>query len=183
MDAADARASISASVLLMTCLERCPERAPLFRFILERAICQHVEQDRERHEVLVLDDKPACAAWPIVASLAPKAAARGVRLRYVALPPAEDGCVNMRLKRNVGLLLCRGSAAVFFDDDDWRSVGSLQMQLNALDDASLDVCTLQVSTVCELDPSTGCTVDGGCVPTSSSPASVRYLATPGGGGS
>ena len=31
-------------------------------------------------------------------------------------------------------------------------------KLNALDDAGVDVCTLQVSTVCELDPSTGCTV-------------------------
>ena len=50
-------------------------------------------------------------------------------------------------------------------------------KLNALDDASVDVCTLQVSTVCELDPSTGCTVDGGCVPTSSSPASPSVRTT------
>ena len=56
----------------------------------------------------------------------PEADESGVALRYVALPPDGAGRVNMRLKRNVGLLLAAGETVVFFDDDDWRSVDSVE---------------------------------------------------------
>ena len=159
-------ADVEVSVLLMTCPARCPERAPLFRKALACAISQRLANDG-RLEVVVLDDKPLCAAWPMVAAATPLADTVGAKLRYVALPADDKGRVNMRLKRNAALLLCTGRVAVFFDDDDWRSESSVQEQLDALANANADFCTLQVSHVCELDPFGG--------------SSVRYFATPGGG--
>ena len=90
-----------------------------------------------------------------------------VRLRYFALPPGPDGHVNMRLKRNAALLLCEGATAVFCDDDDWRAPGSVQAQLDALEYASAEVCTIQVAHVCEID---------------ATQQQVRYIDTPAGGG-
>ena len=66
-------------------------------------------------------------------------------------PDPATGLVNMRLKRNLGLELCTGSFACFFDDDDWRSADSVQAQLARLAATGADVCTLQVEYVCELD--------------------------------
>ena len=80
------------------------------------------------------------------------AASAGVRLRYVALPPdPETGVVNMRLKRNVALLLCTGRVAIFCDDDDWRSPESVQTQLDAMSHHRAHVSAWQVHHVCEID--------------------------------
>ena len=49
------------------------------------------------------------------------------------------------------VLLCTGSFACFFDDDDWRSADSVQAQLARLAATGADVCTLQVEYVCEID--------------------------------
>ena len=142
---------LAASLLIMTAPAQLPERLRLLAYTIRRAICQRLCHGLG-HEVIVLDDQPACAAWPTTASLLPAAAEAGVALRYVALPPNKDGHVNMRLKRNVGLLLCRGPVAVFCDDDDWRALESVQAQLDVLDASGADLCTLQVRHVCELDP-------------------------------
>ena len=91
-----------------------------------------------------------------------------MRLRYVALPPdPETGVVNMRLKRNVALLLCTGRVAIFFDDDDWRSPESVQTQLDAMSHHRAHACAWQVHHVCEIDART---------------RAVRYFDTPDGGG-
>ena len=85
----------------------------------------------------------------------------------VRVPPdPTSGRVNMRLKRNIGLELSTGAAVCFFDDDDWRSIHSVQAQLDQLEATDADVCTLQVHYLCEIDAAS---------------ASVRYFHTPDGG--
>ena len=165
----------AASLLVMTSPGRLPERLPLLRRCLHTLIHQEgVQPLRPQHsappphhrpatsarhrglEVLVLDDEPACAAWPVVHALRPAAAAAGVSLRYVALPAdAATGKVNMRLKRNAALLLCTGTVAVFCDDDDWRSPSSVIAQLDALAFHDADVATWQVQNLCEVHPAEG----------------------------
>eukprot|EP00966_Prymnesium_polylepis_P034378 798654-Prymnesium_polylepis.1 len=144
-DAAAAASSEDAirtvSIIILTAPARFPERLPLLQHTVARALAQRLEGE-QRLEVLVLDDGPAEGAWPAVAAALPSASdAR--RLRYVALPPDEDGRVNMRLKRNAGLLLCSGDAVVFFDDDDWRSPDSMQAQLELLRRSAADVVSVQ----------------------------------------
>ena len=159
---------VSASLLILTSPARFPERVQLLHRAIERAINQRL-RDGSRHEVIVLDDEPECAAWPVTVSHVQAAEEAGVTIRYVALPPSRSGGrVNMRLKRNAGLLLCTGAVAVFCDDDDWRSPESVQAQLDTLEAHDADVCTVQVRHVCELDPS--------------STPSVRYFEIPDGGG-
>lgn len=151
MGADDAAATEHVTVIVMTSPARLPERARLLRRTVSSAIAQRLAPCWS-HDVLVLDDGPAGAGWAHIAALVPAARERGVELRYVALPPDASGSVNMRLKRNAGLLLSAGDAAAFFDDDDWRGPESLQAQLDELAAAAADVCTLQVQHVCELDP-------------------------------
>ena len=139
----------SVSIIIMTTPSR-PERYPLLQRTVHAALHQRVSADLAL-EVLVLDDGPASGAAAHIAPLAADAP-HNVRLRYALVPPdPTTGLVNMRLKRNLGLELCTGSAACFFDDDDWRSADTVQAQLGRMIAADADVCTLQVEYVCELD--------------------------------
>ena len=153
-------------MIIMTAPSRLPERTHLLARAIERSIGQRL---RGTAEIIVLDDEPECAGWPVTAGLLASAERAGVRLRYIALPAGADGRVNMRLKRNVGLLLCEADVAVFCDDDDWRSPDSVQAQLDALASSGCDLCTLQVDHLCELDPS-------------AQPPCARFFNTPDGGG-
>ena len=153
----------SVSIVIMTTPSR-PERYPLLQQTVHAALHQRVSADIIL-EVLVIDDGPGGAAAHIAWLSA--GVPDNVRLRYVLVPPdPETGLVSMRLKRNIGLELCTGGAACFFDDDDWRSVHSVHAQLERLAAADADVCTLQVEYVCELDAKA---------------RSARYLHVPGGG--
>ena len=144
-----ASAPDSVTVIVMTTPAH-PERYPLLRHTVHTALHQRLPPGLSP-EVLVLDDGPAAGAAAHIAPLA-AGAPEGVRLRYVVVPPdPTTGRVNMRLKRNLGLELCTGSFACFFDDDDWRSADSVQAQLARLAATGADVCTLQVEYVCELD--------------------------------
>ena len=157
MSGASERAAPGVSLVIMTSPARLPERVRLLQRTVARAIGQRLRDGAGDHgkaatcEVLVLDDQPACAGWPAISSQVAAAEQAGVNLRYVALPPSDDGRVNMRLKRNVGLLLSQGEVAVFCDDDDWRSLDSVQAQLEALEAHGVDMCTVQVQHVCEID--------------------------------
>ena len=116
----------AASLIVMTSPAKRPERLPLLRRTIESCIRQKVRGSDggigARLELLVLDDQPECAAWPTVAAALPLAQSYGVDLRYIPLPPdTSTNRVNMRLKRNAGLLLSKGAVVVFCDDDDWRS--------------------------------------------------------------
>ena len=159
------------SILILTSPGRFPERIPLLRRTVARALGQTLQDDQQL-EVLVLDDGPDGHAWPAVAVALPNSS-ENRRLRYVALPPGENGRVNMRLKRNVGLHLSGGGVVVFFDDDDWRSCDSVQAQLELLRRTGADVATVQVQHVCEL---------GGVAHGDVRPSCVRYFATEDGGG-
>ena len=139
----------SVSIIIMTTPRR-PERYPLLQRTVHAALHQRVHADLAL-EVLVLDDGPSGGAAAHIARLAADAP-HNARLRYALVPPdPATGLVNMRLKRNLGLELCTGSFACFFDDDDWRSADSVQAQLARLAATGADVCTLQVEYVCELD--------------------------------
>ena len=158
----------AASLLIMTCPSRAPERLPLLHRTLCAAIGQRLREPSDAIEVIVVDDRPACGAWGTVVAARRAATSAGVRLRYVALPPdPETGVVNMRLKRNVALLLCTGRVAIFFDDDDWRSPESVQTQLDAMSHHRAHACAWQVHHVCEIDARA---------------RAVRYFDTPDGGG-
>ena len=159
------------SILILTSPGRFPERLPLLRHTVARALGQTL-QGEQRLEVLVLDDGPIGHGWPAVAAALPSSSERR-QLRYVALPPNEDGRVNMRLKRNVGLLLSGGGVVVFFDDDDWRSCDSVQAQLELLRRSGADLATVQVQHVCEL---------GGAAHNDKPCSSARYFVPEDGGG-
>ena len=128
------------TIIILTAPGRFPERLPLLRYTIARALAQELE-DGQNLEVLVLDDGPEGCAWPEVAAALPGTSDTR-RLRYVALPPDDSGRVNMRLKRNVGLLLSRGDVVVFFDDDDWRSRDSVRAQLELLRRSAADVARM-----------------------------------------
>ena len=113
----------SVSIIIMTTPSR-PERYPLLQQTVHTALHQRVSADLTL-EVLVIDDGPVGEAAAHIAPLA-AGAPNNVRLRYVVVPPdPASGLVNMRLKRNLGLELCTGSFACFFDDDDWRSADTV----------------------------------------------------------
>ncbi|KAL1515106.1 hypothetical protein AB1Y20_004169 [Prymnesium parvum] len=153
------------TILILTAPRRRPERLPLLRRTISRALEQSLPPSIGL-EVLVVDDGPHADAWPAVAPLL-GLATHTRRLRYVALPPDACGAVNLRLKRTAALLLSAGDVAVFFDDDDWRSTHSVHAQLDAMAAAAADLVTVQVAYVCEL---------GGAH------AAPRYFALPRGGG-
>ena len=201
--------STSVSVIILTAPAKFPERLPLLRRTLICALAQQLDSRVQLLEVLVLDDgsdSTGGSAWPEVAAVLKNAAADAPRVRYIAVPPDSVGRVNMRLKRNLALLLCAGNVAIFFDDDDWRSVESVQAQFDLLSSASVDVCTVQVQYVCELSGSDdaddgggggggdgdgdsdggggggGGGGDGGTTSKAGPHQGVRYFATPDGGG-
>ncbi len=105
------------SVVVPTC-----KRRDLLARCLEALLAQDLEPSR--YEVIVADDEASARTCDLVSAFAPRACARGVRIRYVAVKETQGPAAA----RNRGWRMAEGGIIAFTDDDcipesGWLSAG------------------------------------------------------------
>jgi len=110
------------------------------RAFVPTAIARFLAQDFAPRELIILDD-----GADAVADLVP----RDPRIRYVRLEPGR----SLGDKRNLGCQMARGELIAHWDDDDWMADWRLSYQVNALRNATHDVCGL--NSLVFFEPATG----------------------------